>query len=249
MQSSLEQSLQVMANAFRKLEDQVPAPESTKHGNGFVFRYKEQLIEQAILQKLAKAISGLAASQVLLANGYAQEHATLNRIVDELGEDVFFLAAALTNDKLTPLHERFLASFWAEEYSDPDDIVGTHKARDIVPRKKIRAYTMRVLGEGIELSRATTTGNVLHKMYSGFVHGASPQIMELCVGNPPRFMLFGMTGTPRIREHFDDSWNYHYRTLTAVTVAAKAFGDGGLVDAMYAYLDQFEEETGRTGKA
>jgi len=238
-----------MANAFRTLEVQVPAPVATKHGHAFVFRYKEQLIEQAILQKLAKAISGLSASQVLLANGYVQEQATLNRAIDELGEDVFFLAAALTNDTLTPLHERFLASFWAEEYADPGDVVGTHKARDIVPRKKIRAYTMRVLGEGVEPTRANTTGNVLHKMYSGFVHGASPQIMELCAGSPPRFMLFGMMGTPRIREHFDDSWNYHYRTLTAVTVAAKAFGDGGLVNTMYEYLDQFEKETGRTGKA
>ena len=40
--------------------------------------------------------------------------------------------------------------------------------------------------------------------YSGYVHAASPHIMEMYGGNPARFHVRGMHGTPRQDEHRDD---------------------------------------------
>lgn len=50
-----------MENAFRRLEGQVPAPQWQPWNDGFVLRHKEQMIEQALIQKLARVVSGLHA--------------------------------------------------------------------------------------------------------------------------------------------------------------------------------------------
>src|SRR4051794_30750619 len=37
---------------------------------------------------------------------------------DEANQDVMFLVHAVCNDMVTPLHERYLANFWADEFGD-----------------------------------------------------------------------------------------------------------------------------------
>ena len=111
MDTTFLQALSVMEHAFRRIEAMVPPPKRRVLGDGFVFRYEEQTIEQAIVQKLARTISTLGASRILLEKGFVQEQAALHRILDELGEDIAFLAAAITIGTLTDLHKRYLTSF------------------------------------------------------------------------------------------------------------------------------------------
>lgn len=243
-------ALRFMEETFRRLERQVPPPTEVRFGPGFVLRHSERLIEQAIVQKLARTISALAASRVLLQSGFVQDQAALHRVMDELNEDILFLVAAVTNDKPTDLHKRYLEEFFAEEFHDPRDIVASARSRAMVPRKKIRAYLQRVLNaESADPSRELEVGKTISNVFSGYVHGASPQIMDMCWGNPPTFQLFGMRGTARWEEHRDDAWNYYYRLLISLTAAAKAFGDVELVRRLYSYMEAFEAQTGRIGGA
>lgn len=244
MNSLFAQALSVMEKAFRRMEQQVPLPREKPWKNGFFFRYKEQSIEQALVQKLARVISGLHAAKLLLEHGFVQEQSLLHRTLDEMHEDISFLGAALTNDTVTDLHKKYLEAFYAEEFEKPDDPVGSRQSRNLVPRKKIRAYVTRVLGTGTNPSRDLDLGETISKAYSGFVHAASPHIMDMCVGNPPRFYVTGMLGTPRVDEHREDAWNYFYRSLLATTVVAKALGDKPLVDILYSYIGDFERASG-----
>ena len=154
------------------------------------------------------------------------------------------MAAAITNDSATDLHKRYLEAFWAEEFDVPDDPISSTQKRDTPPRKKIRAYLMRVLGDGINPSKHLDAAETISKAYSGFVHAASPQIMDMCEGDPPKFRLSGMRRTIRINECADDAWYYFYRSLMSVMVVAKAFGDKPLVDELYKYRAKFEATSG-----
>lgn len=244
MRRLFHQSLTVMQNAFRRLEAQVPPPQPVPWGDSFVFRHVEKTIQQALVQKAARLISTLHAIDVLLLNGHLQEQATLQRILDEIGEDIFFLAAAITNDQITDRHRQYLEEFYAEEFPDPGNLTARHQQPNMVPRKKIRAYVNRVLSTDPNPSRLSDIGESVSSIYSGFVHASSPQIMDMCGGDPPLFHIEGMLGTPRMAEHIRDAWNYYYRGLTAITVIAKAFGDKPLVDTMYQYIVKFEETSG-----
>ena len=240
-------SLVTMSTSFRRLETQLTPPERVEHEDSFVLRYREKGIPQALIQKLARTISGLNALDLLLLNGFVQEQAVLQRTLDEIQEDIFFLAAAITNDEVTDRHRQYLRAF----YDDPILKPGKHSERfqkpNLVPRKKIHAYVRRVLHK--DPRPPSEVEEVISTAYSGYVHAASPYIMDMVGGDPPRFMLNGMLGTSRIDDHVHDAWNYFYRGLLSTCVVAKAFGDADLVDSLYKYMLVFEQKSGKTGYA
>ena len=77
-------TLQLLNFAFRRLEAKVPRPIRKSWKDGFVFRYAERTIHQAIVQKLARTISGLHAIEALLSLGLFQEQGMVQRA---LGRD------------------------------------------------------------------------------------------------------------------------------------------------------------------
>ena len=166
----------------------------------------------------------------------------MQRIVDESQEDITFLSLALTNDTISELHLRYLSAFWAEEF-DADNPLDSTQKRDYPTRKKIAAYNVRV-SEMPNLSSLSKLHRTFSKTYSGYVHAASPQVMEMFGGDPPRFHLRGMLDTPRVLEHSRDAWNYFYRGLLATTTVAKAFGARQLVERLYDFIAEFESASG-----
>lgn len=132
---------------------------------------------------------------MLLTNGYVQEANVIFRTLDEIQEDIFFLASAETNNAHTDRHTQYLEAF----YSDPvfSRVGGSLDIPkpNLVPRKKIRAHTMNAMGQGINVSKALSASESVGTAYSGYVHAASENIMEMYGGDPPRFHINGMRGT------------------------------------------------------
>jgi len=232
-----------MEKVFLRFEAAVPQPQfvavSSTH---MAWRYVEQTIEQALVQKLARIISGLRALDLLFQHGQFQEQGVLQRMLDETTEDIHLLAQGATGG-IEPIHTDFLAEFWKEEIDS--DAATLAPKRGMIRRDRIRKHLIRQLpGTGFE--QANKAGKTIHKMYSGFVHGASPHIMDMCGGFPPKFYLAGMNGTPRVSDFLEDAGNYFYRGLLAATVVAKAFGDEASVALMYSYLGHYEGLMGST---
>lgn len=245
MDELFEHTLGNMEATLRALEKRVPLPQRKAFDDGFVYRYVERSIHQALIQKLARVISGLHAARILLKHGFVQEQAALQRMLDELYEDITFLAYAVIFNDLTELHRKYLEAFYEEEFDKPDDPMGSTQKRLMVPRKKIRAYLARMEGPDLDPSRGVELSRTLSKTYSGFVHGASPQIMDMYGGNPPKYHVSGMLGTPRIEEYREDLWNYFYRGIIAFGFVAKAFGEEALFASILRYRDDFERHPGK----
>ena len=66
MRHVYRESLVTMSTSFRQLEGQLTPPEQIAHEDSFVFRYREKGVPQALIQKLARSISGLHALDLLL---------------------------------------------------------------------------------------------------------------------------------------------------------------------------------------
>jgi len=244
MRHIFHESLMIMESAFVRLEKQVPPPQNKKWKDGFVARYLEETLQQALILKLARTISGLHAVDLLLLHGFLQEEATLHRILDEIFEDILFLSAAITNDEITKRHEQYLAAFWAEEFPDPENTLARHKKPNSPPRRKIRAYINRVLVNPENPSLLSDVGESISSTYSGYVHASAPQVMDMYGGNPPHFHISGMKNTPRMQQHIDDAWNYFYRGFLSVVVVGKAFGDKELVDELNKHIKRFIDLSG-----
>ena len=185
------------------------------------YRFEEQNIHQAIVQKLVRVLSGLRATRILVNHGFSQEQASLHRMLDEFNEDVLFLSLAIIHDEMSELHERYLAAFYEEEFDAVTAISSTQK-RPMIPRKKIRSYLDKKFSD--EKFGGPEAARTVSKLYSGFLHGASSQIMDIYFGDPPKFHTNGISGTGRHRDYQDDFWNYMYRGLLSFGIALKAFG-------------------------
>jgi hypothetical protein len=237
-------AIDAMEAGFEKLEVQVPPPRVVRHGGGVTLRYVEQTIQQAILLKLARQISGLNACDILLASGYVQEQGVIQRTLDELDEDILFLCFG-AQDGTVKLHRKYLKSFWQEEFEEGVAPIDSTKGRYHIARGDIRDWLGRRLGTP-EDDPSMKALRVVQQTYSGYVHAASPHIMDMCGGPQRRFHLRGMNGTPRITEHVQDFWNYVYRGLLSVNTVALIFGDAKASAALRVALTNFEEASGST---
>lgn len=242
MDAHYNETLRKLDEAFVRLEAKVPPPQKTPHGNSWVFRYKEKSIHQAMIQKLARQVSGLHAARLLCEKGLLQEHAAVQRILDELHQDTCFLAYAVINRDITPLHQAYLEAFYKEEL-DPTTGDGLLD-RPTVSRKKIRAYLSRLASEK-DPSSAVTRDHTIYSAHSGFIHGASPQIMEMVGGDPPRFHLHGMAGTRIHDSHRHDLYNPFFHAIVSFALVAKAFGDEDLFEQQRDWLERFDSFSGR----
>lgn len=238
------QTLHHLDKAFKRLEGMVPPPQRVPHGDAFVFRYKEKTIHQAMVQKLARVVSGLHAARLLLENGLLQEQAAVQRMIDEFDEDILFLAFAVIDRKQTSLHQEYLHAFYKEEFDGPTAVESSHD-RPMVSRRKIRAYIARAGQGDTDPSTAVSLYHTIHSAYSGFVHGASPQIKDMLGGTPPRFRIHGMSGTSLHEEHRYDLYNPFFRAIICFAFASKAFGDDELCQKLHAYHLEFDKLSGR----
>ena len=241
LETLYDHALACMETTVHGLAGIVPSPQPVETKQGPGFRYKEQGAKQAIIQKLARLVSTLRATRLLLDSGFVQEVGTLKRVLDEMLEDVHFLAHGLKAP--TDLHSEFLENFYEEEFNADTARASTQKRR-MVDRRKIRASFARAVsdipGSQFNPSDLTADTRSVDKANSGYVHGASPQLMELYGGQPPRFHMNGMSGTPLEQDHRKEFRNYVYRSICAFGLVVGTFGVPGGLAKIRAFADRFE---------
>ncbi|RMB54764.1 hypothetical protein C8J44_2392 [Sphingomonas sp. PP-CE-3A-406] len=228
MIEAFRQALSVMEDTFRAMERAVPPPGPVPYQNGYMLVYKEQSVQQALVMKLARQISGLYAIDVLVRTGLGQEQAVIQRTLDDIGEDIIFLSLGLNRQEWTPNHEKYLAHFWSQEAGP-----STYK------RDAIRSYVNRVGGQK-DTFTANQNGKRLYQNYSAFVHATSFAIMETCRGDPPLYVLSGIIEGSIHDQHARDAGNYFYRGLISSAFVASAFKDKARWDECFEAASAFK---------
>ena len=112
------------------------------------------------------------------------------------------------------------------------------------PRLSANRYLGRIEDDRLDANSRIEVRRTVQKVYSGFVHGASPHIMDMYLGKPPQWHLRGMLRTHRADEHREDLWNVFYRSIGSFALVAKAFGDDALFDRVFRYMREFAAAAG-----
>ena len=215
-----ERALRLMDKTFHDLFNALPnKPKWVKLPTGqYGWRFEERRMAQAIILKLVRVQSTLWAAKLLLDNGFVQEQSILGRTIDETNEDILFLCCAAFYGP-TKLHVDYLEAFWQEEFSKPGDIVDSQQGRPMVSRKKIQKYIANT-----KKPITYKTIRFLYKVYSGYVHGAAPHIMDMYCGNPLRFHTKGVLSTSRIEDCAHNLNCYILHSLCSYIDAGKVCG-------------------------
>lgn len=241
MNEIYDHALQQMEQTVHHLASLVPAPVKVPFRDSFIYRYEEKTLHQAIVQKLARLATGLRAARLLCEHGLVQEQAAIHRIIGEIEEDVEFLAIGYVFDLVGDLHKDFLDYFYLEDMVEENEQL---RERPMVKRAKIRAWIANSPAGGGNPSDGIAAARRLSRTYSGFVHAASPQVMDMYGGRRPHFYVEGMLGTQIHQDYVHDLRNYFYRGILAFGMAAKAFGEDELMRTIIEFKDEFERAAG-----
>ena len=244
MNELYNEAINLMAKSFLILEKMIDPPDFITIDGLYTYRYKNETIHVAILLKLARTITGLKAIFHLNDLGLLQEQAAIQRIADELGEDISFLTQAVIFDDTTDLHTKFLEAFFEEEFEEGKTAMESTQKRPMIPRKKIQSYINKDRSTGKVQSSEKEASRTISKGYSGYVHAAAPQVMELYFGKPPKFHLNGCVTSPLYQDHVDDMLNYFYRGIISAALSARAFGNEHLFQEVFKYSKEFARKSG-----
>ena len=241
----LVDTISVCEAVFVELEGSIPDPVLVPTDDSFVFRYEDHTPHIVVVQKLSRIATGLRASLALLEQGLYQEVGALFRMLDEFGEDVWFMCDAILRGRRSALQERFIADFFQSEFDHENPLLATQR-RNRVPRRQIQAAIARMPENTVNPHDAQEVARTIANAQSGYVHGTSEHILDMYGGDPPRYHLKGMLGTRRQTTFEDLAWSYCYRGLLAFMAAAGAFRLTTLLENLFAYRAAFEENWGRT---
>ncbi len=227
--------------AIGTLETMVPPPAFGKAADGQrELKFIEKTIEQVLLLKLARYVSSLQAAVILSNAGFLIEVGALQRILDEAGEDITFLALACYAAELEEIHKDYLRAFWDDEPTFVDFSRKPRK-RYMPPRDKIQAHIERSSNDGKEDHLSLSAAKYLSRNYSGYVHSAAPHLMLLVHPATLKLQVSGISYLP-LRIEIDESLkNQIYRGVVAVAMTARALNHTQLhSDAMNIHRQMFE---------
>ena len=69
--------------------------------------------------------------------------------------------------------------------------------------------------------------------------------MEMYGGDPPRFHVYGMLGTPNMNSHENYLWYYFDRGVTSFILATIVFSDRELFSYLFSHKQKFARALGR----
>jgi hypothetical protein len=213
-------------------------------------RFRHETLTDSLVCYLkgVKAISTLKGCLILLQHGHTQEIGALCRMVDDFCNEIFFLLVPQGAEDFSDDQRRFVENFFQEEFDKPDSPLASTQKRKTVPVKKIHATFSKVAKDELNPSDAQELLRTIHKAFSGYVHGAYPQIMEMFGGKPPHFHMSGMLGTPRIEEWRAQLVGYVYRLIMATVFVARKLQLAQMETPIRELLSEFEKNTGTAPK-
>ncbi|MCG6116951.1 MAG: hypothetical protein MEQ07_01990 [Aquimonas sp.] len=209
-----------------------------------VFRHRQQDDLLMSYLKCVRLCSLNNAVLVLLDSGQIYETFILARCIDESVEDIFYLSRARgAGDSPSEDQLQMVREFFQEEFARPNDPLNTNTARNRLKREKIQAAIAADVAAPLNPYDSKQSSKVIHRSFSGYVHGAYPHIMEAygVSGGVGRYFTRGLAGTPRMGECIDVLLHSFYRGILAARVVAKRCSSPEVDDALLAIANLFDE--------
>ena len=241
MNETYDRVLDTMDEGLLVFMGKVPKPQKKPFGNHFVYHYAEKRIDQAIILKLVRLVSGLRAIRLLKEGGFIQEQMSLQRMIDEIVESIEFLCHAFLKNDITDLHKKYLEAFYQEiDIESP-------RNRSSIPRSKLRRYIADMdrelykIGENKEIEGNGSHERTITRIYSDVLHAAARPIMDLYYGGTQEFHTKGVVGTPRHEEQIQEFKHYLFRGIENFRFASLAFREHDIFQKLTIVSDPFRK--------
>jgi Family of unknown function (DUF5677) len=194
-----------LQEAVQFLESQLPLPQKSLDADrGFVFRFKDPDLNHFCLLHLLRIVSCLHSLNVLVKSGFPQEIAVLVRTVYE-----FLLKVEYVSSGYYDLDQRDKISKYIRDYFDDNSRKEKRLDKTKAPRQEeINRGVGKLRDENLHLARqegdnrkSADMQHYILSVFSNYVHGRYPEIMDMFGGTPIHAHYDGMLNTPKDEEN------------------------------------------------
>jgi hypothetical protein len=166
------------------------------------YRYEEPTVKHFCLLQIVKALSGLNAALVLAEHGFNQEMCVIIRTIIEATSKIDFILSGYKDDELADKQKTYLDDYFADIIRNgSDDSKGAvlrqeriHKEIQLHMRKSFSGTEHEERFAGVEVKGLLSN---VYRIFSNYVHGKYPEIMDMYGERPRQFYTNGMKGTPK----------------------------------------------------
>lgn len=236
-----ESCVRAVDDGVQALASGIEAPALDATGR---FTHRAQDAQLAAFLKAVRVASALNAALHLLRVGHVQEIGALFRVIDEACQDIGFLLIPNATGTVASDQQRLLAAFYREEIPDPDNPTVSQRGPDQPRRSRVHRAIVGQLPTNDATAEREGVFQSMHRVMSGFVHGAYRNIMDLYGGEQPRYHTRGMLGTPRVAGTERAFTSYVYRALLEVERLARVMGRREVARAALEQSLRLARETG-----
>lgn len=196
------------------------------------YRYDAPDLRHFCLLKSARIVSALNAMVELARLGYSQEFCVLIRTIAEFTTHIEYVL-----DQGSAEHRRgvdeYVRAFFADyqrELGAP--IVKTNLHQSLVHAKL--GETLDEIAEWIGKTEERKPARELYsnvfRIFSNYVHGKYPEIMDMYGGSPGHFHLRGMAGTPKDAENLTQLDTFIETVSNTFVIMIKSLGLLSLIE-------------------
>jgi hypothetical protein len=211
------------------LSAQIPFPVVTCNQGRAVHRFQSGGIQSAIFLITARYVSGLHASEILLERGFLQELGAVRRTLSDFAEDAAFLSLGLIkNDKDTKLDD-YLSRFWAEE-PEFHEFSLKPSMRSSERRQDIKNYLDRFANDGASDYVGLTASKYLYRLFSGYIHGSAPALMDMFNPHNKKFEVTGTTYAHYLETHRLSFEVELSKGVALMLIVARALDNGQIME-------------------
>jgi len=184
----------------------LPEPKFYASETNRFFRYDNPDVRHFCLLKSVRVVSALNASFELARRGYTQELAVLMRIIAECTRHIEYVLDPDDGAAHRSNVERYLHEFFDDSQRDPEAEIKGVLIREKVVNEQLGKTLDKIAAQHGPNKEREPAAKLFHRSsraFSFYVHARYPESMDLFGGQPGRFHLRGMSGTPKDRENLE----------------------------------------------
>lgn len=216
----LKECITTLEYAFKKLSGHIQKPQFINEEGKERFEFTNPDPHIFVILKGLRVVSGLNASIALLEKGYIQKVGVLCRSIIEFLNDINFIQDGIDKNQFTQHQQEMINLFFEKDMKNSQEYMQTPNKSAEIPRQKVYAELGRFFNPD-NPQRMRQITKTVEEVFSGYTHGAYPNIMELYFsGDFEGFYLNGIQG--RIPEglRYIAGFCIHPALNTFATIAA-----------------------------
>ena len=237
----LREAINLMGQSISAIENELGSPvwKSNRH------EYENPSTQHFLFLRAVRIVSGLNAILSLIEKGYTQEVSALQRTIFEFIDEIHYMQKDIYQKDWDSKQKKFIEKFFKITVETPLQLVADPNAKPPVWMKRKNVFEKLsevVQGKRDDREKRLRMLYITHGIFSSYIHGLYPAVMELYQADEHGTKMFRLQGT-LMNRHIIETCRENIADMVHESLLALALVSANfkLVDTTKEFLKKYLE--------